>query len=85
MVVFVSVNWKDLATTSSDGTERTDTGHGASYDVAQPVAGATGNKTTSGGDGWAVLVFALKPSATGGAASPAPRAFNAIPFIGGGL
>jgi hypothetical protein len=85
MVVFVSVNWKDLATTSSDGTERTDTGHGASYDVAQPVAGATGNKTTSGGDGWAVLVFALKPSAAGGAASPAPRAFNAIPFIGGGL
>jgi hypothetical protein len=60
--VFVSVNWKDLATTSADGTERTDTGHGASYDVAQAAAGATGNKTTSGGDGWAVLVLALKPS-----------------------
>jgi hypothetical protein len=67
MVVFIVVNWQDSAEASAAGTEERDTGHGASYDIAQAAAGATGTKSvTHSANGWAGSVFALKPS--GGAA-----------------
>jgi hypothetical protein len=73
MVIFVAVNDFDLTATSAAGTERQDTTHGASYDVAQPAAGTTGSKTVtlSGSHGWATVMFALKPSAVAAANPPA--------------
>jgi hypothetical protein len=82
--IFVVVNWQDSAEASAVGTERTDTGHGASYDFIQATAGATGTKAvTHAANGWAGTMFALKPDAAGATAAPfVASTFNAIPFTG---
>jgi hypothetical protein len=68
MCAFVVVNWLDATTTSNGGFEESDTGHGACYDFAKPLAGPTGNKaaTLSGATQWSTVMFAMTPNEVSG-------------------